>query len=91
MVVTLEDAKMYLRVDSNLEDEYIMGLIQTAEQLVMDAGRFDAETLEQECAITRVAVLYAAAYLFEHREEADFHELNGMLRYLLFGIRNEVF
>ena len=38
----------------------------------------------------RVAVLYALGYLFEHREEADHHELTLTLRSLLFGIREGV-
>ena len=35
--------------------------------------------------------LYAGAYLYEHREQADHRELAGTLRSLLFGIRKEVF
>ena len=38
----------------------------------------------------RVAVLYALGYLFEHREEADHHDLTLTLRSLLFGIREGV-
>ena len=37
------------------------------------------------------AVLYGTAYLYEHRENADYHELTMMLRYLLFGVRKEGF
>ena len=33
----------------------------------------------------------AAAYLYEHREEADHHALNLTLRALLFGSRKEGF
>ena len=39
----------------------------------------------------RTAVLYAVAYLYEHREEADHHQLTLDLRSLLFGIRKEGF
>ena len=38
----------------------------------------------------RVAILYALAYLYEHREEADHHALTLTLRSLLFGIREGV-
>ena len=37
------------------------------------------------------AILYAVAYLYEHREEADHHELTLTLRSLLFGIREAAF
>ena len=39
----------------------------------------------------RTAVLYAVAYLYEHREEADHHQLTLDLRSLLFGMRKEGF
>ena len=39
----------------------------------------------------RISVLYAAAYLYEHREEADHHALTLTLRALLFGSRKEGF
>ena len=42
-------------------------------------------------ASTKMAVLYAIAYLFEHREEADHHALTLSLRSLLFGVRKEGF
>ena len=38
----------------------------------------------------RVAVLYALGYLYEHREEADYHELTLTLRSLLFAVREGV-
>ena len=38
----------------------------------------------------KVAVLYALAYLYEHREEADHHGLTLTLRSLLFSIREGV-
>ena len=39
----------------------------------------------------RIGILYAVAYLYEHREEADHHELTLTLRSLLFGIRKAAF
>ena len=45
-------------------------------------------------AATRIcmdAIFYTAAYLYEHREEADHHALTLTLRSLLFGARKEVF
>ena len=38
----------------------------------------------------RVAVLYAVGYLYEHREEADHHDLVLTLRCLLFALREGV-
>ena len=40
--------------------------------------------------ILRVGVLYTMGYLYEHREEADHHDLILTLRNLLFSIREGV-
>ena len=90
-VLTLEETKQYLRIDSADEDEFISGLIGTGETLCADVARMERSELEAHLPMARIAVLYAAAYLYEHREQADHGELVQTLRSLLFGIRKEVF
>ena len=91
MPVTLEEAKTYLRVDSGDEDGLISDLISTAMQMCRDVTRADNTVLNENAAITRIAVLYTVAYLYEHREEADHQTLLLTLRALLFGVRKESF
>ena len=91
MLVTLTEAKNYLRVDSSDDDEFIQTLIRTAEQLVTDVSRLSTDYLVVQGDVVRIAELYAIAYLYEHREEADHKELILTLRNLLFGVRREVF
>ena len=91
MPVTLEEAKNYLRVESGDEDGLISDLLSTAMQMCRDVARADDATLNENAAITRIAVLYTVAYLYEHREEADHKALQLTLRALLFGIRKEAF
>ena len=91
MVVTLEEAKGYLRVDSSDDDGFIQSLILTAEQLVADISRIPKESLIKHGDVVKIAELYAIAYLYEHREEADHRGLMYTLRNLMFGIRGEVF
>lgn len=90
-VVALEEAKQYLRVDSGDEDTFITGLIETGEQMCADMARMEKTELEEHLSMTRIAVLYAVGYLYEHREEADHEDLVQTLRFLLFGVRKEVF
>lgn len=90
-MVALEEAKQYIRVDSADEDEFISGLLETGEKLCADVARMEISELEAHLPMARIAVLYAAAYLYEHREQADHGELVQTLRSLLFGIRKEVF
>lgn len=116
-MVTLEEAKVYLRVDSDFEDSLIASLLLSSEKLCEDVARLSAEdwagisdyTLENRKTLTirreekskgevlqmkellRIGVLYALGYLYEHREEADHHDLTMTLRNLLFSIREGVF
>ena len=91
MQVTLESAKNYLRVDTSDDDALIKGLITTAETLVRDTSRMSDEELAPFSEIVEIAELFTIAYLYEHREEADHHQLVITLRSLLFGVRKEGF
>ena len=108
MLVTLEEAKQYLRVDSADEDAVIGGILSSASRLCVDVARLTEEQWSDinsdksrseryaaaELTAARetmwVAVLYAVAYLFEHREDADHHQLTLTLRSLLFALREGV-
>lgn len=74
-VVTLEEAKQYLPVDSSDEDAFISRLIETGEQMCADMARMEAAELEGCLPMARIAVLYAIAYLYKDREKADHEEL----------------
>ena len=91
MQVTLESAKNYLRVDTSDDDALIKGLITTAETLVRDTSRMSDEELAPFEEIVEIAELFTIAYLYEHREEADYKNLTETVKYLLFPIRKEVF
>ena len=87
MIVTLKEAKKYLRVDHDDDDSIIRKLVHTAETLCEGTLRKPAEPLP----INKVAVLFAVAYLYEHREKADMDELTRMLRYILATEREVAF
>lgn len=91
MLVTLEEMKNYLRVDYDEDDALIESMIGASEHLCMDVARMDDEGEFAKVENARIAVLYAAAYLYEHREEADHRALTLTLRALLFGARKEAF
>lgn len=90
MIVELEEMKGYLRVDFDDDDELIKYFIVTGENLCADIARISVEELS-EIPSSKIAVMYAVAYLYEHREDADHHALTISLRFLLFGSRREVF
>lgn len=91
MAVTLEEMKTYLRVDYEDDDSLIEGLLSSAGRLCLDVLRTDDPALLDSAENGKTAVMYAAAYLYEHREEADHRALTLTLRALLFGARKEGF
>ncbi len=100
-MITLENVKNYLRVSSCDDDEFIRGLIPSAEAIVKAVGRvseenWEAAKTEATPDLTRlraqmeIAVYYTVGYLYEHRDEADHHELMITLRNLLFSVREGI-
>lgn len=91
MIVTLSEMKNYLRVDFEDDDALLSGMLEQAQKICMDVARIEDEDIFDEEPCAKIAVMYAVAYLYEHREEADHHALTLSLRSLLFGIRQEGF
>ena len=113
-MITLEEAKQYLRVDSYYDDMLISSLLASSEALCSDVARLSADewkslseyrgegclTIRDEekshteilqiRELMRVAILFTLGYLYEHREEAEHHDLTLTLRNLLFSIREGV-
>ena len=113
-LITLDEAKVYLRVDSGMDDELIADLLTSAEKITSDVARLTADewdTLWDEDTETitihgtelseteilqlknllRAAILFSLGYLYEHREEANHHDLMMTLRNLLASVREGVF
>ena len=88
-LITLAEAKAYLRVDTADEDGVIMARLTNEQWTAIDSDQED-EALTPVRETIRVAILYALGYLYEHREDADHHDLTMTLRSLLFAIREGV-
>jgi len=91
MTVSVKEVKTFLRVDHNEDDTLIRSYIYAAESLCLDIMRTDDRTMLKSEKNAKVAILYAVAYFYEHREEADYKALTLSLRALLFGSRKEEF
>ena len=91
LIVGLPKAKEYLRIDTDAEDDIVRKLLRAAEQICMDVARMNEDEFKSCGAITKTAVLYALAYFYEHRDEADHKALTLTLRALLMGVRKEGF
>ena len=74
MLVTVDEAKLYLRLDGTEEDALIQALLETAESLCQDIVRTDFDEMEEVPEIVKVGICYAVTYLYENREKADFDD-----------------
>ena len=58
--------------------------------ITVRTDKYSVSEIIQMRELLRIAILYAVGYLYEHREEADHHDLMFTLRNLLFAIREGV-
>ena len=89
-MITLKEAKNYLRVDYEEDDSLIQQLLSTAKNLVMDVGRMDESARAENEDIVRTAMLIALGYLYENRSKPDYQELTLNLRSILIAQREDV-
>ncbi|MEE0392978.1 head-tail connector protein [Ruminococcus callidus] len=89
-MITLKEAKNYLRVDYEEDDKLIQNLLFTSKQLVMDVGRMDESELAENEDTVRTAMLFALGYLYENRSSPDYQKLTLNLRSILFAQREGV-
>lgn len=68
MVVTIEEIRLYLRIDGDEEDALITNFILTAEEICEDILRYPLSEFEEVPKVVRQAVLYAVANMYEKRE-----------------------
>lgn len=86
MMVSLAEAKQYLKVEHDDEDGLIELMLETSQQLCEDILR---QSIYSE--VIKTAILYGVAYLYEHREDANHRELKETLYHLLLAERKDVF
>ena len=90
-MVTLDEMKKYLRVDYDDDDSLITSLIDDANSRIMNILRVDSNTSDLDISNYNLAIMYTVAFLYEHREETDYNELNLTLCALLFNDREAKF
>lgn len=86
-MITLNDAKAYLKIDYEDEDELISDLIKSARKLVQDVGRLTDEEVDSNDFTADIAIKFAIGYLYDNRTAPDYHKLTLNLRSLLFAQR----
>lgn len=74
-MLTLDECKLYLRVDSDEEDVLITSLIQTATEMIEDILRHKLTEYEIVPEIIKQSMLYIVSTLFESRQVGSANEI----------------
>lgn len=89
MVLSLEEVKLYLRVDGDEENIIITKFIITAEELCEGILRYSLTEFTTVPETIKQAVFYAVANMYENRENFEVKEVLETMTRLLFSYRRE--
>ena len=89
MIISLGEAKLYLRVDSDEEDTLITSFILTAEEICEGILRFPISEFEEIPRTVNLAILYIVSNMYETREDFNIEDVLDVTKRLLFSYRKE--
>lgn len=88
-MVTLEEVKLYLKVDGDEDNALISSFINTSEELCENILRFPLSELFTIPESIRQAGLYCIANLYEKREDLNMKEVINVMIGLLSPYRKD--
>ncbi len=93
MVVTLEETKAFLRLDSDHEDTLVTTFITAAEDIVEGVLRFPLSDFNVDDGVlpelVKTTIWYAVSQFYEFRENVDVRKLQETSALLLTAYRNK--
>lgn len=89
MIISLEEAKLFLRVDSGEEDTLITKFIIVAEDICQGIIRYELAEFENIPECIKQSILYAVVNMYEQRENFDVKNVIETMTRLLFSYRKD--
>lgn len=89
MIISLEEAKLFLRIDGDEENTLITNFIITAEELSEGILRYPISQFTNIPESLKQSILYAVANMYEKREDFDVKAVVETMTRLLFSYRRE--
>lgn len=93
MVVTLEETKAFLRLDSDHEDTLVTSFITAAEDIVEGVLRFPLSDFTADGGVlpelVKTTIWYVVSQFYEFRENVDVKKLQETSALLLTAYRNK--
>lgn len=96
-MLTLDEVKLYLRIDGDEENTLITNFIFTAQEICEDILRYPLAEFIEVPAVVRQALLYCVASMYEKREGTHYRNEGGgmaetinIMRLILVNLRKEI-
>jgi len=89
MTISLEEVKLYLRVDGDEENTLITSFIIAAEEICEEILRFQLTEFTELPETVKQAILYAVGNMYEEREKIDMKKIQEVMSRLLYSYRKE--
>jgi uncharacterized phage protein (predicted DNA packaging) len=89
MIGSLEEVKLYLRVDGDEENTLITNFMISAEEICEGILRFPLSEFTEVPETVKQAIMYIVANLYEKREAVEMKEVLNVATRLLFSYRKE--
>lgn len=89
MIISLEEVKLFLRVDSGEEDTLITKFIIVAEDICQGIIRYELTEFENIPECIKQSILYAVVNMYEQRENFDVKNVIETMTRLLFSYRKD--
>lgn len=89
MVISLEEIKLYLRIDGDEENTLITNFIITAEEMSEGILRYTLAEFIEIPETVKQSILYAVANMYEQRETFEAKAVIDTMTRLLFAYRRE--
>ena len=80
MIVSLEELKAHLRIQTDDEDNLLTSLLAQAQEAADDYCRADFHSMESPPETVRLAVLLMASHFYECRDSSDRSAYSTMVR-----------
>lgn len=90
LVISIEEAKLYLKIENDEENALIESFINTAQEICEGILRFPIADFEKVPETVKQAVLYIISNLYEKREETDMKGVIDVVKGFLFSYRKEM-
>ena len=89
MLITIEEAKAYLKLEGSEDDQVLSDCISTANELTLNILRGQESDFETIPETVKQAAMFCTVSLYENREGGNIKEVMDIMKGMLFAYRKD--